>query len=393
MRGRDGQGDAARPQARAADRGAHTLGRRLDLTERKRRTYLFVMLLTLPTLPYVAVTQRGEEAGTVPLYVAIGVLLVGLSAGLATRRLTVPAAERVVLTVLPALIVGRLLAQWLRPDASLAEMRQLVTETVGPTLVATILLTFLAFDTPLARRWSAAIWAGFTGVLVPALVLEGRADPSSATAVLRQSMTLLIVLALASFLASLKSDLATERARAEASDRLARTDALTGALNRFGGEEVVAGQLAHLARYDGVTTVALLDLDGFKDRNDHLGHAAGDQALREIVTALHEDLRETDRLARWGGDELLVVLPGTTDDDARTSARRWRERVEDLQLVSDADRVLTVSIGIAEAVSGDSLDDLLQRADRAMYRAKAAGGDRTEVAPQPLDPRPALRSG
>ncbi len=396
---RDGGAEVARGDAHAATRlGSATVtaaegpapsplaeapAAPTPLDERKRRIYLFAMLLALPTLPVVAVLRRGEEIGAVAKYAALGVLLIGLIAGLSRRWLTVPTAERVVLTALPGLIVARLVLAW-ATGGELAEVRQLVVETDGPTLLTIVLICYLAFDNRQARRWAVGICVAFTCAVLPPVVAGAAADPGAAVALLRQALTLAIVAALASFLASLKGDLAAQRARAEASEQQARTDPLTGALNRLGGEETVVAQLAQLARYEVPLTVAVLDIDRFKQRNDRFGHAAGDQALRAIVTALHDDLREADRLVRWGGDELLVVLPATRVTDALTSAQRWRQVVRDLGLSVGTAQVLTVSVGLAGAHPDDDLDALVGRADRAMYRAKDAGGDLVEVAaPRP----------
>jgi diguanylate cyclase (GGDEF)-like protein len=120
--------------------------------------------------------------------------------------------------------------------------------------------------------------------------------------------------------------------------------------------------------------VALFDLDRFKERNDHHGHAAGDEALIAVVDALGAELRATDVIGRWGGDELLLVVPETAPDDVRHSAERWRAVIADLGLAAGPNQV-TTSIGLATYRPGDDIDTLLIRADRALYSAKRQGGD------------------
>lgn len=335
----------------------------------------------MPFLPLIGVVQRDEAPGTLPLYLTLTAGLLIVWCGLATRRLSVRRAERAVLTALPAIVLVRLGATVLDPDTTLASLRRLVAETTAPTLIAVVLMAFLAFDDATARRWGAAVWFAFTSVLAPPVLAEAGAQPSAAVALLRQSLTLLVVVALASFLASVKGDLAATRARVEASERLARTDALTGALNRRGGTEAVAAAVAHAARYGGPVSVAVVDLDRLKERNDTHGHAAGDRALRTVVDVIGRDLRATDRLARWGGDELLVLMPGTAADDAHVTAERWRTHVATATPVATAPG-LSVSTGIAQHEPGETVDELVRRADTAMYQAKRAGGDATVLAPQ-----------
>jgi diguanylate cyclase (GGDEF)-like protein len=201
----------------------------------------------------------------------------------------------------------------------------------------------------------------------------------------RQSMIVGAVVGLAYGLASLKTQLTEERVRAKALDELASTDPLTGVSNRRGAEHALRQQLARVDRYGGSLSIALFDLDRFKERNDHHGHAAGDDALVAVVSALRSDLRATDLIGRWGGDELLVIVPDTSPADVRRSAERWRGLIADLGLAAGPGRV-TTSIGLATRHHGDTVDTLLTRADRSLYAAKGLGGDTVvtdEGQPQP----------
>lgn len=344
--------------------------------ELKRRIYLFATLITLPYLPIVAAVRADEEPHALLLYPALTLLLAAVTVGLWTRRLPVSIAERAVLVGVPALVVGRLAAAAVAGSAD--EVRQLATETAGPTLVALVLLAYLAFERATARRWALTMWAAFTLALLPAGP-TAEASPGLAIALVRQSLTVLMVLLLAGFLAAVKEQLAGERARAETLETLVRTDPLTGALNRRGAVEALRTQLSRTTRYGGTLAVALVDVDRFKARNDRHGHAAGDHALRAIVAVLVGQVRSSDVVARWGGDELLVIAPATSDDAAAASAERWRRQVAALALDAGG-RPLSLSIGVASAGPGDDVDGLLGRADRALYRAKTAGGDQVAVA-------------
>lgn len=160
---------------------------------------------------------------------------------------------------------------------------------------------------------------------------------------------------------------------------LAHTDTLTGTMNRYRIEHQVQMALANAQRYDQPLSLLLFDIDRFKQVNDTLGHEAGDQVLKRLVTCVEENLREGDQLGRWGGEEFLVLVPNTRSEDAMVLAERLRGAIEvtDFELA----RTITVSIGVAEWCPNDSLKSLLERADRAMYEAKHKGRNQVCLAP------------
>ncbi|WP_018525423.1 GGDEF domain-containing protein [Alkalispirochaeta alkalica] len=183
--------------------------------------------------------------------------------------------------------------------------------------------------------------------------------------------------------AALMERLVQERTRElrDARDRLqvvAATDALTGIANRLKAGEVLHQELSRLQRYGGAFSVVLLDLDFFKAINDRFGHGGGDQVLREAARLLEAGVRHTDRVARWGGEEFLLLCPGGTSGEVAALAERLRETlaVHDFGIP----RRVTVSLGVAQATAGDSPESLVERADRALYRAKEGGRNRIEVA-------------
>lgn len=131
-------------------------------------------------------------------------------------------------------------------------------------------------------------------------------------------------------------------------------------------------------------TLMMLDIDHFKAINDRHGHAVGDQVLRQFARTLQDQLHDGELLARLGGEEFVVLLPGLAPERATFTAERLRRAVQDLHVVqSDARLQITVSIGLdgcAAGVPAPSLDELLARADQALYRAKAHGRNRVEQA-------------
>jgi diguanylate cyclase (GGDEF)-like protein len=343
--------------------------------ELRRRVYLWLLGCFAPLLPLVGWFNR-DEAFAVPVYTTLTVVVGGTFLGLLRGRLSVERAEVVVVGAVSAVILARLAGVALWDPVPLTELRRLTVETIGPTAMALVLVIHLAFDERRARGWSFALWAVFSGILALRVLEEPLAGSSPVVvAFARQSLTLAVIAGLAYAMASLKSQLADARARSFELHDLATTDVLTGARNRRGVEATLRQQLARLERYGGELSIALFDLDRFKERNDHHGHAAGDEALIDVVAVLGTELRAADALGRWGGDELLIVAPEIGVDEVARSAERWRMLVADLAL-SAGTGVVTTSIGVATYRRGDTLDCLLHRADRALYVAKGAGGDR-----------------
>ena len=130
-------------------------------------------------------------------------------------------------------------------------------------------------------------------------------------------------------------------------------------------------------------SVLFLDLDHFKELNDCQGHAAGDRALIAVADALRAELRPGDLLGRYGGEEFVALLDGVDADNAVHVAVRLCRRVHRLELnVGTSGNLLTVSIGVAMRNANDSVDDLIERADAAMYAAKLAGRNRVMLETQ-----------
>ncbi|TXC65297.1 GGDEF domain-containing protein [Piscinibacter aquaticus] len=176
--------------------------------------------------------------------------------------------------------------------------------------------------------------------------------------------------------------------------RSSRYDALTGLLNRRAMQAALEEQAQRSRRLGEPFSVLMLDADHFKTVNDVQGHAAGDRALQHLGTVLAAQMRDIDRVGRWGGEEFVVLLPGASLAQAREVAERLRERVQALPLRwQDRAVALTLSAGASQwSEAGDELSALLARADAALYRAKAAGRNRVEAEPAPGTPRVGLVS-
>jgi diguanylate cyclase (GGDEF)-like protein len=120
----------------------------------------------------------------------------------------------------------------------------------------------------------------------------------------------------------------------------------------------------------------VLDIDFFKRINDSLGHAAGDSVLRDFAQATRAELREGDVLARWGGEEFLLMLPDTSADNARAVIERMRARVAALEPCIGLERRVSFSAGLSVWRHDETITDAVNRADQALYAAKAAGRNR-----------------
>jgi two-component system, cell cycle response regulator len=162
--------------------------------------------------------------------------------------------------------------------------------------------------------------------------------------------------------------------------RLATTDPLTGLANRRALLEALQIEIAHARRHGSPLSFALLDVDHFKSVNDVHGHPVGDQVLAAVGALLRRELRIPDVPARWGGEEFVVVLKHTDGAGGLVAAERIRKAVQALEISTADKRIsVTVSIGVAEFTAIDSAELLVDRADRAMYRAKTGGRNRVEL--------------
>jgi diguanylate cyclase (GGDEF)-like protein len=163
-------------------------------------------------------------------------------------------------------------------------------------------------------------------------------------------------------------------------EELAYRDELTGLPNRRGALRRVEVLLSRARRHGQEFSLLLLDADHFKSVNDRYGHAVGDHVLRSLGDRLRERLRGEDIVARWGGEELIVALPDTGEEGAVALGEQLRGAVADAPLdAGEVDVALTVSVGLA-AWAGEDVGSLVERADQALYAAKAAGRDRVVVA-------------
>ena len=182
--------------------------------------------------------------------------------------------------------------------------------------------------------------------------------------------------------------LALERSRRELDDRtalldaqnrllqeMAATDSLTGLINRRKFDDLTQREIERASRYSRPFSVVMLDLDHFKAVNDEFGHHAGDLALIEVAAVARDTVRSVDSVARWGGEEFIVMLPEVGLVGAARAAERICDAIREARVAGG----ITTSVGVAEYRSGETAEELLGRVDEALYRAKRAGRDRIVI--------------
>ena len=161
----------------------------------------------------------------------------------------------------------------------------------------------------------------------------------------------------------------------------AERDAPTGLHNRAWMNDVFPKQLELSERIGQKVTLMMIDADYFKKVNDNHGHVAGDETLKHLCKVISENLRETDLLVRFGGEELVVLMPGTIVTQAHVVAERVRSLVESQPVILDNGKNVdvTISIGLAEWSEEESVENLIEKADRALYSAKESGRNKVGI--------------
>lgn len=155
-------------------------------------------------------------------------------------------------------------------------------------------------------------------------------------------------------------------------------DPLTGALNRQGLRDALVKKLQNPDAGDDVFAVVFVDIDHFKKVNDSCGHAVGDEVLQAFARAVQRGIRSSDKLVRWGGEEFLIVCPGTASAEARILADKLRDAMH-CQIWPSGLRV-TASFGVTDLQKGEDIGDAIKRADTALYEAKSNGRNCVRVA-------------
>ncbi len=175
--------------------------------------------------------------------------------------------------------------------------------------------------------------------------------------------------------AKLRQELDEVTRYSEELEKKLNQDQLTGAYNRRAYDKKIKDEMARFSRYGTQFSLMLIDADEFKFINDTYGHAIGDKCLKEIIRRTIPLLRQNDMLARYGGDEFVVIMPETDSNGAKTAAEKIRNTIEKIEFIYKNNKVkVTVSIGISQSKKGDkNYHQIFERTDIAVYKAKEQG--------------------
>ena len=168
--------------------------------------------------------------------------------------------------------------------------------------------------------------------------------------------------------------------------RLSQEDSLTGLYNRRRIRELLENEIQRATRYNTVFSVILADIDHFKAVNDQLGHQVGDQVLTKIAEIISTSVRATDLAGRWGGEEFVIISPGTDIDGGFSLAEKIRTRLESIELGEIGQK--TASFGVTAFTESDDVKEIIARADIGLYAAKQGGRNRVEKTPAGVEAEP-----
>ncbi|MEM1106881.1 MAG: GGDEF domain-containing protein [Pseudomonadota bacterium] len=238
------------------------------------------------------------------------------------------------------------------------------------------------------RRRAAALFigivvvaVGLSGLFASALSMSiGIPQDQSAFLMTALQISTLVVVPLAAFAA--QNDYRLSKYQAEL-EQFASTDTLTGLLNRRYFQYRLSEELQRMERKGEQGAIALFDIDHFKEVNDTFGHKAGDAVLKAVALAVSSELRgPMDRLARWGGEEFIILLSDLSPSEAKGVCERLRTRIEQTIVYHGAKKIsCTASFGVSTLLAGDAPQDTIDSADVALYTAKSQGRNRTVAAP------------
>ena len=154
-------------------------------------------------------------------------------------------------------------------------------------------------------------------------------------------------------------------------------DPLSGLLNRRGMRERLQSEFERSQRYNSDLTVMMCDIDHFKVVNDQYGHDKGDEVIKNLGAIFKSGLRKIDSLARWGGEEYLILLPETNGEQGMQLAEKLRRKIEETQYTQDDKTFsVTISIGVHQMASTDTINQAITKADTNLYKAKEQGRNR-----------------
>jgi diguanylate cyclase (GGDEF)-like protein len=349
-----------------------TPGELRSLEARKRGVYTVAALAGVAVTMLSWFTRDPNDIVIEVIYPGLAVALLVFVLALHRNWASLQALERLILGALTLVIMGRL--AWHLLWGGHIDEHLLVLAGGHYWAVAVLLIAGFVL---LGRR--TGLWFG-VGVLLTSILLVAigagpelvgpDASDQALLYLVRLHGFLVMVLVLVLAVATLRDQLHRALTQAETFEQLAAVDPLTGLANRRTAIAVLKRELQQAERYGTTVSVVALDIDHFKAVNDAHGHQVGDAVLQDIGDLLSEHARGIDHVIRWGGEEFLIVAPGTSHTAAVRMAERFRRTLEDAR---PGGQEVTATFGVAEHEAGEDLDRLLFRADQLLYLAKQAG--------------------
>jgi diguanylate cyclase (GGDEF)-like protein len=312
-------------------------------------------------------------------------MFMGLSFGLsawAARRLRYIAHSKVGQAVPVVMVVFALVY-----STGFAMVDQWMTPAITPFLIGAMAVGLLAYLPPSVSLWVYAFAYGLFFYAIgltqgnPEILLSNRINGMAAVCIgsvlsvtLWRQFTVLTLQQIQ--LEAVNEELETKQKELQ---RLTRLDGLTGLYNRNTFVELTVAELARAQRQGSNTSILLLDLDLFKRVNDTWGHPAGDAVLKNVAAVANRSVRSTDLVGRLGGEEFIILLPGTSLEAARRLAEKLRMNLEQSPVPWEGTPITcTVSVGVASTTAAEQrdFDHLYTQADKALYLAKKKGRNR-----------------
>lgn len=338
------------------------------MNERRHLWVALVLLAGGMLLSISAVT--GLQGVARVSYASAGPALLVMSALVAARVVTVGTGINVALLAGILVFVIRLATL---PATGVTEMAAL-EHLAFRGIVLLSGAAFIALGPVRGLVLSMLTWvAGIAVLLIGPLPIG--LDAGLGQGVLGVSLTSAVAILMFRLLSSSAVEAQVQAEEAQSSAELAFIDDLTGLPNRRQMTVHLAGAIARAVEGGGPDTLAMFDLDHFKEVNDTLGHDAGDEVLRRTAAVATATLREGDVLCRWGGEEFLVLLSNADEAEAVAIAERCRRALEAVQ----GRTAVTASFGVTRIDSADTVTDALRRADLALYEAKTGGRNQIVV--------------
>jgi diguanylate cyclase (GGDEF)-like protein len=361
------------------DSRSHTferVGAELErLQERKRQVYLIALVCGILILMLSWFIRSPEDAFIKWLYPLFALTLAGMFTFVWKKTVFLRRLEIIMLVLAAAMIFSRL--GW---HFFVAENinQQLLMLAGGHYWAVAVLVVggFVILDHRLGFISGSIVIVLSMIIAAIGLASQWHEDfywQESLIYLIRIHLFLILLLVLTCIATTMREKLKSALIQAEILNKWASTDMLTGLANRRAAESFIKKQISLASRYGRPFWVISADLDGFKQVNDTYGHTAGDKVLAEVGRILSQAVRQSDLVARWGGEEFLVVATDTSDNGALMLAERCRSAIADEPLAGVR---ITATLGVAEFRPGDTLENVLAKADSMLYTGKNTGRNR-----------------